>query len=238
MHAGFKFFQLSYHYLPSSSEECTSISQLPSCYLGLHFSVCLYNRQWPPDVRWILFMFLYQAFPDLQTKKLSIFAWLIFVFLVHCVSFVKHQSSRQFFVKNESINPGCFLFPFFRRNFGICRLWNLPTLAEEKKHSLRLFPWKRSEWQNPDQERTNQIFYQFSFSAFSFACIFLDPLSVLHMNRWHFFDHISTPWTVGVLQEKLGKGVWSASQTLALFMKKSAMFAILFMTWPKIWNPI
>ena len=32
---------------------------------------------------------------------------------------------------------------------------NLPAFENKKIHSRWLFPWKRSVWQNPDQERTN-----------------------------------------------------------------------------------
>ena len=33
---------------------------------------------------------------------------------------------------------------------------NLPAFENKKIHSQRPFPWKRSVWRNPDQERTNQ----------------------------------------------------------------------------------
>ena len=77
--------------------------------------------------------FYIRRFQIFKLKKLSIFAWLIFVFLVHCVSFVKHQSSRQFFGKNESIKP--FFSGFFSSKF-----WNLPALefayfGKEKKNT-------------------------------------------------------------------------------------------------------
>ena len=50
---------------------------------------------------------------------------------------------RSFLAKNESINPFS-----FRCKFACFR--------KEEIHSLWPYPWKRSLWRNPHQERTNE----------------------------------------------------------------------------------
>ena len=91
----------------------------------------------------------------------------------------------------------------------------MPVL-EEKKHSLPLFPWKRFEWQNsrPRKKKSNILLIQF-FKFFVCMHFFLYPLSVLHESY-----HISTPRRLGVLPEKLGGGVRSASQNPCAIYEK------------------
>ena len=113
----------------------------------------LKNCPWHAHFLRCLFQFF--NIRNFQIFRITKFASQIVFYFVLIVSSVKYQSSRLFLCERMRAFTR-FLFAVLVANFEFTG-FNF----EKYMHSLWpfpwwLLPWKRSVWQNPDQERTNQ----------------------------------------------------------------------------------